>query len=80
MKLILLKTIKNSMDKQQLQALSYPTIDRLCLKHHPELVFEKKLLPLLEELISEKLIGKSEKGGIIFTQKGLDYLQEYSEK
>ena len=66
------------MDKQNVVALSYPTIDRLCLKHQPELIYENQLSSLLKELFADKLIQKSEKGGVMFTKKGLDYLEEHS--
>ena len=80
MEIELLKIIKESMDKQNVNALSYPTIDRLCLKKLPDLVYENKLILLINSLITDNLIEKSKKGGIVFTQKGLDFLEKNSEE
>lgn len=71
-----LKLIKGSLDKQGVKALSYPTIDRLCLKHYPDLVYEGKLSSLITALIDKEWLYRSEKGGVIISQKGLDYLAE----
>ncbi len=68
------------MDKQQIKAISYPNIDAICLKHMPELVFENQLSSIIKELLKENLVQKSEKGGIMFTEKGLEYLEQHSEE
>lgn len=75
----LLKLIKNSMKKQGVEALSYPNIDRICLKQFPELVFENKLSSMIKKLLEEGLIKKSDKSGVIFTEKGLEYLEQHSQ-
>ena len=78
MEVKLLKLIKNSMDKQQIKAISYPDIDAICLKHIPELVFENKLSSIIKKLLDDDLVQKSDKGGIMLTDKGLKYLEKHS--
>ncbi|MDE5492144.1 hypothetical protein [Elizabethkingia meningoseptica] len=80
MEIELLKLIKNSMEKQGVKALGYPNIDRLCLKQYPELVFENKLSSMIKKLLNDGLVQKSDKNGVMFTEKGLEYLKQHSEE